>query len=166
MFSSRRRRWARSASSLAHADAHPARDAQLIKKVRAAAPKPARRPGMNSRTGTFKTLRASSNGANGMTPVAEEPPEVATTDEEDSSIGGYETEEESSSESDSSSSSSESSEDEEDEDHQDVDAQGNPQPRMKPFIASVFDGKLASVVICDECKHGESLKRCGARRRR
>lgn len=125
---------------------------QLIKKVRAAAPKPAHRPGMNGRTGTLKTLRASSNGTNTMPPVAEEPLEVATTDEENSSVGGYETEEETSSESDSSSSSSESSEDEDEQ--QDVDPQGQPQPKMRPFIASVFDGKLASVVICDECKHG------------
>lgn len=117
---------------------------------------------MNNRSGTVKTLRASSNGVNGMSSVAEEPAQVASTDDEDSSIGGYETEEESSSESDSSSSSSESSEDEEDEEHQDVDAQGNPQPKMKPFIASVFDGKLASVVICDECKHGTLVQNVGA----
>lgn len=32
---------------------------------------------------------------------------------------------------------------------------------MRPFIDSVFGGKLASVVICDVCKNGEWLRREG-----
>lgn len=128
---------------------------QLIKKVRAARPKVARRPGMNGRS---RTARPSANGApaSGMDSVDEEESlQEAPTEDEDSSVGGYETEESSSeSEEDSSSSSSESSADETEE-LVDVDASGKQQQRMKPFIASVFDGKLASVVICDECKHGE-----------
>ena len=90
----------------------------------------------------------------------EEPPAVeeASISEANSSVGGYETDSsgsESEGESSSSSSSSSSSEEDEPEELHDVDADGKLQTRMKPFIASVFDGKLASVVICDECKHGE-----------
>lgn len=31
--------------------------------------------------------------------------------------------------------------------------------KPRPFIDSVFGGKLASVVICDECQHGELFRR-------
>lgn len=55
----------------------------------------------------------------------------------------------------SSSSSSSSSDSEAEEEHHDWDAQGQPHVERKPFIASVFDGKLASIVICEECKHGQ-----------
>lgn len=60
------------------------------------------------------------------------------------------------SEASSSTSSSSSDSDGDDKEEQlDWDADGKPHVKRKPFIANVFDGKLASIVICEECKHGE-----------
>lgn len=27
--------------------------------------------------------------------------------------------------------------------------------KLRPFVGSIFEGKLASFIICDECKNGE-----------
>ncbi|KAM0788248.1 hypothetical protein ACM66B_001399 [Microbotryomycetes sp. NB124-2] len=105
-------------------------EVDLIKKVS----KQARvRPPPQSRTAT---LRAFVNGEDMRTPTAEVPPKNNSSEaDQDAS---------SSSDSDLS-----SSEDESDEDKV-ADVQSS---TMKPFIADVFDGKLASIVVCSECKH-------------
>lgn len=30
--------------------------------------------------------------------------------------------------------------------------------QLRPFVGSIFEGKLASFIICDECKNGESAR--------
>lgn len=64
---------------------------------------------------------------------------------------------------DSTSSSSDTSDDEEDEEKLKTRAfeRKRRKTTMRPFIDSVFGGKLASVVICDECKHGKPGRRAG-----
>ncbi|KAK4050070.1 hypothetical protein OIV83_003640 [Microbotryomycetes sp. JL201] len=94
------------------------------------------RPPPQSRTAT---LRAFVNGEDMRTPTGENPSRKKDADQVVAT----------SSESDSSS----SSEDDSDEDDKNASAASG---QMKPFIADVFDGKLASIVICSECKHGKT----------
>lgn len=35
-----------------------------------------------------------------------------------------------------------------------LDKNGNAKPNRRPFVGSIFEGKLASFIICDECKNG------------
>lgn len=39
-----------------------------------------------------------------------------------------------------------------------VDQDGKVIPKKRPFVGSIFEGKLASFIICDECKNGASSR--------
>lgn len=93
------------------------------------------------------------SAASPVTPTPEEPRAVATFDDE----SGNESDE-SSSGSSSSSSSSSSSDDELSEsevDEQRLTLRQRKKRTLRPFVGSIFEGKLASFIICDECKNGE-----------
>lgn len=55
----------------------------------------------------------------------------------------------------SSSSSSSSSDDEVAVEVVQLDQDGKVRPKKRPFVGSIFEGKLASFIICDECKNGK-----------
>lgn len=104
--------------------------------LRAAGPAPPHRPTMH------------------LSRPSDEPPTlgdvVDVPEDEFDDADDEEGEEESEESSGGSGSSSDSSESEDEE-------EGLKEDKPRPFIDSVFGGKLASVVICDECQHGEFL---------
>jgi len=57
----------------------------------------------------------------------------------------------------SSSSSSSSSDDESDTDEAALSPRERKKRELRPFVGSIFEGKLASFIICDECKNGASV---------
>jgi hypothetical protein len=63
----------------------------------------------------------------------------------------------------SSSSDSSSSDSESETEVVELDREGNVKPKRRPFVGSIFEGKLASFIICDECKNGTSSLRLTAR---
>ncbi|GAA5886814.1 hypothetical protein JCM16303_005714 [Sporobolomyces ruberrimus] len=113
----------------------------LIKKIQAAEKDKKRRPTMQSRNGTVRasmTLSSPEQPNGGESAIADD--EEDTGNESDESSG--------SSSSDSSSSDSES-----ETEVVELDREGNVKPKRRPFVGSIFEGKLASFIICDECKN-------------
>ncbi|GAA5903674.1 hypothetical protein JCM8208_003655 [Rhodotorula glutinis] len=114
----------------------------LIKKIVELVPDTAspHRPGMPDRNATEMPMP---NG------VAAHP--VAAPDADDD---GHESDASSSSSgSSSSSSSSSSSDDESDSDERALSPRERKKRQLRPFVGSIFEGKLASFIICDECKN-------------
>ncbi|GAA5973137.1 hypothetical protein JCM11641_006287 [Rhodosporidiobolus odoratus] len=115
----------------------------LIKKLSALPPSHSsaglRRPSMHLRSETVKAVVDSS----GQALVPED-----AISESSASVHGNETEEEQEDEGSSSDSDGESSSSEEEGEEQ----KKRRKSGMRPFVGSVFEGKLASFIICDECK--------------
>ncbi|GAA5968122.1 hypothetical protein JCM3765_005857 [Sporobolomyces pararoseus] len=116
----------------------------LIKKIQATEKDKKKRPTMQNRTETARPQidGNAANGINGESAVADSGAEENDGNESDESSGG-------SSSSDSASSDSSDSEMETFE----LDKNGNAKPNRRPFVGSIFEGKLASFIICDECKN-------------
>ncbi|KAK4058334.1 hypothetical protein OIO90_000491 [Microbotryomycetes sp. JL221] len=110
-------------------------EVDLIKKVRASRKRPAGHPRrMTLRGPIVDDMR---------TPTAEMPPKTSGTRIESASDGDEESTTSESSDSESSS----------DEDETELAKRQKTADDLKPFIAEIFDGKLASIVVCNECKH-------------
>ena len=119
---------------------------QLIKKIVELVPdadtEAPHRPGMPDRNATEMPLP---NGA--------AHPALAAAEDDD----GHESD--ASSSSSGSSSSSSSSDDESDADERALSPRERKKRQLRPFVGSIFEGKLASFIICDECKNGASSSR-------
>ncbi|KDE04930.1 hypothetical protein MVLG_04686 [Microbotryum lychnidis-dioicae p1A1 Lamole] len=127
-------------------------EVDLIKKVRATRPRPTKgRPSQQRRT-TIRGLDPMRHSDDPlMTPVREESGMGTPTEAGDDEEGADE--EVSDGSSSSSSPSSDSGSDDEVNDPFEIGPDGTPQLKMRPFISSIFEGKLTSVVVCDECRH-------------
>ncbi|GAA6063870.1 hypothetical protein JCM10212_003606 [Sporobolomyces blumeae] len=144
----------------------------LIKKLdaeeKAKVKKSKRRPTMQARTETVRASEAQTLDDEGRPtkPVVENgsstvdgaagagPGGESAIDDEDDEASGNESDSSDARGSGSSSSSSNSSDDEDsDVDVLELDENGVPKPKRRPFVGSIFEGKLASFIICDECKN-------------
>ncbi|GAA5843435.1 hypothetical protein JCM9279_002102 [Rhodotorula babjevae] len=114
----------------------------LIKKIVELVPETAspHRPGMPDRNATEMPMP---NGAAHPALVAADADSGHESDASSSS----------SSSSGSSSSSSSSSDDESDSDERALSPRERRKRQLRPFVGSIFEGKLASFIICDECKN-------------
>ncbi|GAA5909520.1 uncharacterized protein JCM6883_003973 [Sporobolomyces salmoneus] len=119
----------------------------LIKKIEADEKKQRKRPKLQDRTETARASVSQSNGdhLNGVNG------EAASVDGEGEKDGNESDEEEDSGSSSSDSSSSDSSDSELE--TFELDKDGNVKPNRRPFVGTIFEGKLASFIICDECKN-------------
>ncbi|GAA5825818.1 hypothetical protein JCM11251_000013 [Rhodosporidiobolus azoricus] len=127
----------------------------LIKKLSALPPSHEhlasnpRRPSLHARGATVKALNDMHSTSEGVVPedaISESSASVHdgnSADEEDEASDG---------ESDSGSSSSE------EEEEQDGNKGTGGKDHMRPFVGTVFEGKLSSFIICDECKHVSQTK--------
>ncbi|SCV67680.1 BQ2448_5291 [Microbotryum intermedium] len=128
-------------------------EVDLIKKVRATRPRPPKGRPMQQRRMTIRGLDPMRHSDDPMmTPVREESGAGAPTEAGDGEEGDDDDASDESSSSSSSSSDSDSDNDAKD-DPFEMGPDGTPQLKMRPFISSIFEGKLTSVVVCDECKH-------------
>ncbi|GAA5959948.1 hypothetical protein JCM21900_001436 [Sporobolomyces salmonicolor] len=123
----------------------------LIKKMKSTMPKK-RHPSMHGRNATIRANASQAQSEN-ASPMETVKPEVAfsaivdeSAEADDEDRGN---ESDASSASSSSSSSSSTDEDGESEDE----GAGERKGKMRPFVGSIFEGKLASFIICDECKN-------------
>ncbi|GAA5932107.1 uncharacterized protein JCM15063_001121 [Sporobolomyces koalae] len=110
----------------------------LIKKIQAAERASQRRPTMQGRTETVRP---------GSTPADEAHTEVSAQNGYTTDVDGHESDATSSG-----SSSSDSSSSDTDSEQEQV-ARDSTVVKRRPFVGSVFEGKLASFIICDECKN-------------
>lgn len=112
--------------------------AQLIKKILEATPDTLpHRPSMHER---LETVRPSDHS----TPIPDQA--IVSESEEDSG--------DESDASSASSSSSSSSDAESDVEETRLTERQRKKRTLRPFVGSIFEGKLASFIICDECKNG------------
>ncbi|GAA5869087.1 hypothetical protein JCM1840_000464 [Sporobolomyces johnsonii] len=120
----------------------------LIKKMKSTAAKK-RHPSMHDRNANGRA-QPQSEDASPMETVKEEGAVGAIVDESavaDDEDDGNESDESSASSSSSSSSSTE------EEEVSEAEGTGEGKGKMRPFVGSIFEGKLASFIICDECKN-------------